>query len=615
MFWVALVAGEILAGAAACYHVLRNRVDPAVVFGLAFPVGMGLSSLLFFVISAFIGFNWLHVVLHSCGLIGVSVVSLRKMRLDGLKNRADVAFAVISVVVALGIVPSMYPSDVDVHASFRLDIAEEIALINSFRWGANGGFVNLFKIRHPACYKCVARSRWMTAVNSAMMMVGGAGLRVAMMVPSLLLVVSMCFLLQKLAAKFVKMSAVCLLLFLFCGGLGFFEFFEDGVRMKRDLDFVFDLGTRHTEWSHPLFHYMFPYRPSQLALCLVIGMMIVVSGGLGKREFAFVGMVLGLLPAVQHQVFIGAVIYVSLYVGFVLLMKQVKWREMASEFITFAVFFSIPGFFTLVHYLPRATNASLVTKNTFWEPLTKRGAFFAPLAVWWQALGPFVVVVLVVSWFVIQRDLVMLFAPACVVFVIGNLYQFQEYNRHSIILFYPLWMTPAVIVFVATFEQLVAMIRSEQGKGVITGMGIVLVVCSTASGMLGFVRLRKRHSKAITSDMETAAAWIAGNTPRKAVFISSAADYDIVVQLAGKVSYLHHPWFATRYGFQFGGVDRNKEIESFINESDSNILPKVKYVVNTAGQSPERHLVHWGRGNWSKVYASPTVTIFQRGAN
>ena len=611
MLWLALVTSEFFAGTAVCYHILRNKVDLPVILGLAFPIGMALSSLVFFVASAFFSFSAFHLLLHTCAISITSLVSLQKIRMDSLKNLTTLGFALIAIAASLFLTPKMYPSDVSVHRAFQSDVAEEIALTNSFRRGANGGFVNMFKIRHPSCYKCVARSRWLTAVNSAMLMTGGAGLRMALLVPSLLMTASFLFLLQKLASHFVSSPFSCLFLFLFCGGLGFFTFFENGVRTNPDLDFVFNLGRSQTEWSHPLLHYIFAFRPSQLSLCLVIGTMIVLVNGVGKRELAFVGLTLGILPAVQHQVFLGQFVFVSVYFTLRIASKKRKLREMTLRVATFAVFFAIPGCFTLVHYWPRATNAKLVTRAAFWNSLSHSGVFFPMLTLWWRALGPFVVIVMFVSWFVLDKELRMLFIPACVIFVIGNVFQFQGYNRCQIILFYPFWMVPAVIVFVATFEKLAKKVRSEQLKGVVTGLGIVIFVLSTASGCLGYWRLRGRSVVVFDSDMERAAQWITANTPRKAVFISAISDFDTVAQLAGRVSYFQNARYAWLYGFVFP-VDRNKEIEELLRHSDSDLLPKVKYVVNKEEEAQSHQLVTWGRGNWSKVFTCQTIVIFER---
>jgi hypothetical protein len=43
--------------------------------------------------------------------------------------------------------------------SFSGDIHEEFALVNSLFRGANSGIVNIFKIRHTECYRCIVRTR------------------------------------------------------------------------------------------------------------------------------------------------------------------------------------------------------------------------------------------------------------------------------------------------------------------------------------------------------------------------------------------------------------------------------------------------------------------------
>jgi hypothetical protein len=111
-----------------------------------------------------------------------------------------------------------------------------------------------------------------------------------------------------------------------------------------------------------------------------------------------------------------------------------------------------------------------------------------------------------------------------------------------------------------------------------------------------------------TPEMETVARWVAHNTPRKAVFISPGMDFDVLVQLAGKVSYIQNERAVSLSGFDVAG--RVAEVEQFLEESDSlTLCKKVGYVLNG---DQGRTLDHWGRGNWTKLLTMEKHALLKR---
>jgi hypothetical protein len=112
--------------------------------------------------------------------------------------------------------------------------------------------------------------------------------------------------------------------------------------------------------------------------------------------------------------------------------------------------------------------------------------------------------------------------------------------------------------------------------------------------------------------MEKLANWIAANTPRKAVFISSSETFDPIVALAGKQSFYQNARSAWEYGYNLD--DREAQIHNLLENGDSrDILPKVTHVLNWEEHSVKRHLIRWGNGNWTKIYNLDGFVLFQRG--
>jgi hypothetical protein len=348
---------------------------------------------------------------------------------------------------------------------------------------------------------------------------------------------------------------------------------------------------------------------SQLSLALVTALLLVLSDSVGRREFAFAGVVLGILPAVQTQVFLCALIYRFVWFGLWFALEGKKSK--LGDFIQFGIFFGAVAVLPLIHYIPRRNRTSMIIREDFCRGLRDSGVFFAPVAVWWDALGLFFVVVIIFPFWLGDVQLIKFYLPGLVVFAFLNRYRLQPYYRQNVLGFYPLWMIPGCIVFFSTIRKLEEKFKSEEVKGLVIGLGALVYVLSIASGLLGVRNLHDKRFEAWTPDMEALAKWIAGNTPKNAVFITSSQPFDPVVQLAGKVSFYHAPRVVWSCGFVI--AEPQREIRELIEDAGSTThLRQVQYAVNWANKSTDRHLVRRGNGNWSKVYNTDTFVVFQR---
>jgi hypothetical protein len=341
----------------------------------------------------------------------------------------------------------------------------------------------------------------------------------------------------------------------------------------------------------------------------MVGVFLALSDSVGRRELALVGMLTGILPAVQHQVFLCTIIYLAVFLAVNFALE----RKKLPEFLGMVVFFAITVAVPLVHYLPRRNRAPMVAREVFWADLVDRGVFFPQFMVWWQALGVFFVTVVVFPVFVLDKKLLKFYGPSLVVFLFLNGYRLQPYSRQNIIGFYPLWMIPASIVFFVVFKRLQARFESEESKGFVIGLGVVIFFVSIFSGILGVRSLRNSISEEWNPQIEKVANWIAANTPRKAVFISTSERFDPIVELAGKQSFFQNAQAAWEFGYNL--EDRETQIHHFLENGDSTaLLPKVTHVLNWEKHSVHRHLIRWGDGNWTKIYNSDGFVLFQKHA-
>lgn len=644
MIWIASLLSQLFLGFELSFFAFSKKFNIFTLFSIGIPIGFSLSALTFYLSSFFLRFNSLNLIIHS-GAIFVTGYAFEFVRwrkksklIQKSLDKTSIFFFIFSIAFSLLIVPNMYflksqESNkeqnlknyyVYAHGAFSGDIVEEISLMNSFYHGANSGFMNIFKIRHPTCYKCHARSRWLTALHSAMFLVGYSSYKIALVVPSFFMFYSICYLMLTLSfsllQKSVFLSVLSTILFFFAGGFGFTYWLESGSRRNMNLDFVFDFGPKQTQWSHPLFHYIFALRPSQLSLSIFLSILLIITeiNSLGIIEMAALGILVGVLPAIQHQTFICSIIFLLFY--FLLTkpnLDQKRYgvhisRYLIRQYGVFFISFCIVSFFPLIHYMPRQNRSKMIVKEDFWIDLTNSGKFFAPIQVWFMSLGFFPLFTIIISWFFIYRNkkLLNVYIPSTAIFLFANFYRFQPYVRQNIIVFYPFWMSIACIVFIYTLSRISKMPRSEEAQGVLIGLFGFLFLCNITSSALGYYRLRTKSTIAWNKDMMEVANWIADNTPKKTVFISGSADFDLIPVLAGKVAILQNAKLAWINGFL--PVQKESDIEKLLKSPSLPILPKVKYILNNEDSIDSRYFANAQTSNWTKVYSKGPYTLYQR---
>jgi hypothetical protein len=615
MIWLATIVGQISFGLEALLFLLTTKYDYYSIVGFSIPVGFGLSSLFYFACGAVLGTTAFHTLVHTIFLFVFSYILMgrrlfKRDRAFVKPNVQIIVFFTISVFLSLFIVPHMYYfTPRTIQKSISGDLPEEVSLNNSFYRGVNSGIINLFKIRSPFCYRCMVRSRWLTAFHSAILRTGYASLQVSMIIPSLLLVWSMSFLFLNLSARFLKstfLSILALIVFLFSGGFGFTRWLEADPRHNRDLDFVFLCGSATTEWSHPLFHWLFAFRPSQLSCAVVFSIftLLVRFDKPSAREFSVLGLLLGLLPACQTQVFLLTTAFVTFFIA-------LNFQFVSKRLILALITFSSVSAVQLLHYIPRETYKPDIPPGSVWRPLSARGVYFAPLRYWFDSLGVIPFFSLVLAWFFVDRDFMRLYLPSTFLWLYANYHAMQPYVRQNVIVFYPLWVSLASIAMLLAMQGLVRRTKSEELKGVLIGVCFLSSLAAVWSALLGYGRLRSTRREMWSEEAEAVGAWIAANTPKKTAFAACPSDYNTVSALAGKV--LYHSTARMQWHLGYATGHRAEEVARLLRALDAgNVAPKVRYIVQSKGGCPEVAVNNYVGNAWVVVYQSGNYSIYAR---
>ena len=623
MLWFVTLSCEVFFGMELLLFISGQKYDFPTSIAIGIPLGIGASAISFFGCSALLGFNAFHLTCHTAGL-GVLwyILFMRRFlkKLIHIKRptKKQLIFSIISILSSLCIILTCYkikPRFFQI--SCGSDLHEEISLMNSFYQGVNSGFVNIFKVRHPYCYKCIARTRWITAEHSAMMKIGMASSNVAFIAPSVLYMFTFNYVFLLLADEFLR-STFCSILALvvayFASGFGFLAWTEGSARNNLSIDFVFEYGKGTTEWSHPIFHYIASYRQSQLSLavsvCVMYLLLLIKKQKFYRKEFGIIGLLIGILPGTQFPAWFASVMFISLYVLFVFDFDKKNMKELTLSLIFFAIGHGLMSSFQILQFFPRPTNDKLMKRMLFFQNQINTGAAFPFLKTWFDAIGIMGVVVILTGWFFLKEEKLKMLLIAVIMLIFGNYVQMSVYNRINIVFFYPYSILIFAIVFINSLKSMSEIPKSEEGQGILIGVFLFVYVLSILSGALGFKRLAPQNKTFWEPELEEFGNWIAKNTPTKAVFISTDNDFNAVPTFAGKVVYTHNPRMTWISGFL--DLGKNQEKSQFGRYlADDSYIPKVEYLVNCGGPQ-KANWVNNGTGKWTKEYELGDYTLFKR---
>ncbi|EAY11376.1 hypothetical protein TVAG_379580 [Trichomonas vaginalis G3] len=524
-----------------------------------------------------------------------------------------ITFLTFSSILPLLLLKDMYFSQKNLLQQNVADyFTEEYMLIKSFTIGINSGFTNIFKIHHPICYKCVCRSRWITALHTAMMVKSFASERVAILIPSYLYIFSICLIHMQLSNTFLKnsfLSVLSTIVFLFAGGLEFFGLLIHDY--PPETDFVHHRRNYETEWLHPILEYLVPYRPSQLATGLFLTLISILTQ-VGnkphrKRDLILCGIVSGLILPAQYQVFAASVLFTTIYLFYLPISKDDNDGKKNNIFDI--VFYFVPlgiiSIIPLLQFFPRSSNFRLLSQDKVSTPLIKRGIFFSPFVYWIENLGVFAVITLTLGLFVIGKKLQQLYYPSLVVFFLLNFFKLQPVARQNIFVFIPCWLSIASIVFMSTLSWISQKPKSEESKGIALAWCTFFFVAAIMSSLIGLQMCRNNVFE-ISLEERDAADWITQHTSTKDVFISDIQKpYTPVPYLSGRRI------FASRVDIleQFDKtVDwKNVEFSKLLsNLSDKSIAKKVKYAL--FGRSTNLN----ENSGWKLEYHNSRYKIYSR---
>ena len=461
-------------------------------------------------------------------------------------------------------------------------------MIRSFVHGCNNG--NLFTVKHPFCANCHARSEWLTAYHSAMLEIGKASLRNALLVPSTVALISFCYIFLQSAfiisnSKFL--SLVSFLLVFNLSGYGFIRWFYADNRKEINADFVTDWGNGiYTIWPHPILLYIIPFRSTPFVLWAFVSILlqILLSGTTTKLKddeidtqesrmdsykwYYTVGALIGLTAPLQNQGFFSLLTYVAGYLLITFLDKKSRKNikpilERIS--LSFLIFATIP----LINFRKLYLDGPWYQRIPISTNLKNEGYFYAEYYIWFQCLGFFPLFALVICWFFLDKEQIKIYLPTIPVFLICCLIQMQYYVNFNIKYLYPTWGVLASIMVPIVLRNIASKIKDEEVQGSFIALSLILVFTTVVSSFMGLNRQWKNYSPKWNEQYEKVAEHLIKNTNRNAVFYSSGYLYNPVTILAGRTLFKSHERDLFELGFNWNKVsDSMKTLQTRLESGE-----------------------------------------------
>ena len=616
MIWLFTIISELWFGFEITYYFLDQMLNIVFVAAFGVTVGIGTSSIFFFLCSTILGQNLIHIILHSLLLIFISIGLLQKRiripkklsRFTDIK-KPEIIISLIYIVISIYLTWKVYlPAPRSFSLVFDYHLTEELSLISSFHHGVNSGFVNPFYIRHPNLYGHSAITRWLTAFHSSMLQYGFASLKMSLFIPSFLLISSYLIIMFYFALQFnipYYIAFFVPFISILLSGFGFLRFLHHEKRTIRTNDYVSQSGYGKYPRFHPVFHLLYGFRHTTLTLPLVNGIIYIYLWMIKYKKantslmIPFVGFMFGLImPATQFQTFIGFIVFLLLYTA--MQKKSKNYSSLKKIFIYIFI-----GF--LIHF-PRYLNIEFL-KNSFslqvqWKQLVQH-ELIPPFSLWWNNCGVFIIIFLFLSWFQLKSVEYYIFIPSVACFIIFNFWKVQSQAQFNIFIFLSLNYSIGSCIVVATLYRFIKSSNEPEYQGIFTALSILAIISCTLSSILGIHRQINNHKPQWSIGDENLVKWVLEHTSKKDVFIAPIISLNPISALAGRWVYIDNYNLLDYCGFNYSR--QQSEYQKLLKNQDSQDISKnVFYIIS---YNDEQNSI--SSTSWKEVYKTRDYTIYK----
>jgi hypothetical protein len=600
-----LAASVALAYAIACKSSrleFLERVAIAVPLGLAIGTWVALAASLVLQQTSWISTSVASALLTIATallLAGQKIPSIKSLKETANEHRGLIVLLAIGA-VGFGLLLSTHVLEEKDGATYSAgstwgDLAIHLSFINSFVRGQNA----LPSANFPSdpTYSGARLSYpFLPDYNAAALIASGASLRAAIIAPSLLLFLALIALLYFLALRFSgkkEVALVAVAVAIFAGGIGFLQFPADLASSSYGLpeflvhlshDYVHSSGTGHDYyWLSLVNDIILPQRSALFAFPLSIAVFLLLWTGLDanspdkRNAFALAGVCAGLLPFLQGHAFI-AVGIVS--VAAALLTAKKPFQKQFSDWLYFFAPAAVLGGPQMLWFAGQASAWGFARFSPVWQNAE-------PFSFWFANLGLFAVLSLAGIAF-LNRKQGVFYAGFLAVFLAASLLSFQPWPQDNTKLFYQWVFAAAIVASLAAFRigERVSGAIGKGGLGKLVGAATVavIVIALIASGALAVLRESSLHYQFHSANDIAIGEWIAANTPKDAIILTSDWHAQPAATIAGRPLVMGYRGWLWSHGYDYG--QREKDVRLMLTGGLNAIELLGKYHVSYAVIGP-----------------------------
>lgn len=432
------------------------------------------------------------------------------------------------------------------------DLPFHMSIINSFAFGGNrdtkvlqSPFYSGEKLSYPIIPDFF---------SAVLMACGGATMRVAVAVPTMILLVGLLFAIRCLAMQFSKdnhIAEITVVFFLFASGTGWRYYFYEDARKNPNVNLVHCFfHDTFTFWIHSLIHFLLPQRSALFSmipaiLCISIFNYIIMNPKKGRKAAFLAGLFMGFLPMISAHSYIG----VGEYAIFICLFsfpyfKMDKWMDMIIVWCCFgltAIFLSLPQ----ILYLNPSNRKDFFSFIPIHKETDDRLIGF--FTVWWGSLGAFVLIALVFVFVTNNPQQNRMYLPSICVWIVSNLIRYQPGAMDNTKVFYAGWYTVAC----CAVAQFFIFVWTKTKNIIIKGTLIAIFIGFSFSSFICIYKSIRYPFDMFNEDEMRFGEWIIKYTAPNSVFLSSSFPSNPALSYGGRLVTMGYGGWVASHGLDY----------------------------------------------------------------
>lgn len=619
MLWVFEVCAALFFGYQFVSRAVGNGCDFIERVAIGIPVGLFTLAWLAYVTSVRVvvgpGFGLIWT-----GILSASGVALKawnsRLRLT-MKAKASKVYVwtCLLMIVFLGVVlwvAMLFDNRFSLGAGYG-DLPFHLNIISSFSVGCNRNRTSMFDVKtsfyagEPLAYPFITNY-----LSSILVSTGQASIRISLLVPSMLIMVSLVIGMFSLLFEFTRdefATSVAFFLFINLGGHGWTRILTMNIVneefAKEGPDFIHHWpGHQYEYWFHCLFHVLVPQRASLFSMPLCYWTFLLLIQGfqhksLGKMFIA--GVLTGFTPLVQVHSYVAIAQWAITYCAITFPYKQSRqWQRTFLLWAVFGITANVMAFPQFLPYLNRLTtnDSSFLRLDPIWKGQS-------PFRLWWYGLGVFAPIALVFGWIELDRRQLLLYIPSILVFLLANVIRYQPWELDNLKVFYAGWIPLALGVVSQYLVKL-----WDTATGSILSMALLLLSCF--SGFLSTI-INISSPAAIfdkTSDWQLG-RWISENTDVTSVFLVNPTHMHPAATIAGRQLYMGYPGWVASHGLEYTNRQHQNSHLGMNSAPEGFTSEHITYVISHDHFAPLFETDVIPNPQWVKVFSNDIYHVWR----